>query len=118
MLLGRLSGAFGLSMSKLIARAETQEGRLMRKQDQPLWVDPDSGYVRRHVSPQSDMPLDLVRIELPAGAAIPMPASAYAFMRQLIWVLSGSLVFQEGETRHEMDQGCLLYTSPSPRDTR
>ena len=104
MLLGRLSGAFGLSMSKLIARAETQEGRLMRKQD--------SGYVRRHVSPQSDMPLDLVRIELPAGAAIPMPASAYAFMRQLIWVLSGSLVFQEGETRHEMDQGDCLELGP------
>jgi quercetin dioxygenase-like cupin family protein len=84
----------------------------MRKQDQPLWVDPDSGYVRRHVSPQSDMPLDLVRIELPAGAAIPMPASAYAFMRQLIWVLSGSLVFQEGETRHEMDQGDCLELGP------
>lgn len=30
MLLGRLAGAFGLSMSKLIARAETQEGRLLR----------------------------------------------------------------------------------------
>ncbi|CAI0761801.1 MULTISPECIES: helix-turn-helix domain-containing protein [Serratia] len=112
MLLGRLSGAFGLSMSKLIARAETQEGRLMRQQDQPVWVDPDSGYIRRHVSPQSDMPLDLVRIELPAGAEIPMPASAYAFMRQLLWVLSGSLVFQEGETRHEMAEGDCLELGP------
>ncbi len=93
MLLGRLAGAFGLSMSKLIARAETQEGRLLRREDQPVWVDPESGYVRRHVSPRTDLPLDLVRIELPAGAAIPMPASVYAFKRQLIWVYPASWSF-------------------------
>ncbi|MGB8666658.1 MAG: XRE family transcriptional regulator [Serratia inhibens] len=112
MLLARLSGAFGLSMSKLIARAETQEGRLLRREDQPVWVDPESGYVRRHVSPRSDIPLDLVRVELPAGAEIPMPASVYAFKRQLIWLLAGSLVFQEGENRHEMAEGDCLELGP------
>ncbi|MGQ8707160.1 helix-turn-helix domain-containing protein [Serratia sp. TSA_198.1] len=112
MLLARLSGAFGLSMSKLIARAETQEGRLLRREDQPVWVDPESGYVRRHVSPRSDIPLDLVRVELPAGAEIPMPASVYAFKRQLIWLLSGELVFLEGENRHEMAAGDCLELGP------
>lgn len=34
-LLGRLSGAFGISMSTLIARAEMQEGKLSRFDDQP-----------------------------------------------------------------------------------
>ena len=58
--------------------------------------------MRRHVSPRTDLPLDLVRIELPAGATIPMPASVYAFKRQLIWVLSGELVFVEGDARHDM----------------
>lgn len=61
-LLARLSGAFGLSMSELIARAEMRAGRLLRKLEQPVWIDPQSGYVRRHVSPASDMPLDLVHI--------------------------------------------------------
>jgi transcriptional regulator with XRE-family HTH domain len=75
-LLGKLSGAFQLSMSTLIARAEAQEGRLLRKADQPIWIDPQTGYERRHVSPKSEMPLDLVRIALPAGAQVPMPASA------------------------------------------
>lgn len=111
MLLGRLAGAFGLSMSKLIARAETQEGRLLRREDQPVWVDPESGYVRRHVSPRTDLPLDLVRIELPAGATIPMPASVYAFKRQLIWVLSGELVFVEGDARHDMAEGDCLSSA-------
>ncbi|WP_091918843.1 XRE family transcriptional regulator [Mesorhizobium sp. YR577] len=111
-LLGKLSGAFGLSMSTLMARAEMQQGRLLRKADQPIWVDPQTGYVRRHVSPRSDIPLDLVRIELPAGREVSMPASAYAFLRQLIWVLDGELVFVEGHIRHEMTEGDCLELGP------
>ncbi|MDR3514217.1 MAG: XRE family transcriptional regulator [Azospirillaceae bacterium] len=111
-LLARLSGAFGLSMSQLIARAEMPAGRLLRKADQPVWIDPQSGYVRRHVSPPSDMPLELVHIELPPGAEVPMPAAAYASQRQLVWALRGSLVFIEGQTRHEMNEGDCLELGP------
>lgn len=111
-LLGKLSGAFSLSMSTLMARAEMQQGRFLKKQDQPVWVDPHTGYERRHVSPKSDLPLDLVRIELPAGAEVPMPASAYAFMRQLIWVLEGELIFFEGDARHPMSAGDCLELGP------
>jgi transcriptional regulator with XRE-family HTH domain len=50
-MLGRLSGAFGISMSTLIARAEMQEGKLLRFAHQPVWHDPQSHYLRRHVSP-------------------------------------------------------------------
>ncbi len=111
-LLARLSGALGLSMSQLIARAEMQEGRLLRKADQPVWIDPQTGYVRRHVSPPSNMPLDLVQIELPAGAQVPMPALAYVSRQQCLWVLHGSLVFMEGGTRHEMNEGDCLALGP------
>ncbi|MGK9165425.1 XRE family transcriptional regulator [Inquilinus limosus] len=111
-LLGKLSGAFGLSMSTLMARAEMQQGRLSRRADQPVWTDPQTGYVRRHVSPRTDLPLDLVRIDLPAGREVPMPASAYAFQRQLIWVLDGELVFIEGAVRHEMREGDCLELGP------
>ncbi|WP_026785060.1 helix-turn-helix domain-containing protein [Pleomorphomonas koreensis] len=111
-LLGRLSGALGLSLSTLMARAEIGEGRLSRRADQPTWTDPDSGYLRRHVSPASDLPLDLVEVSLPAGAAVPMPAAAYAFVNQLIWMLEGELVFMEGNTRHEMAAGDCLELGP------
>nr|VUD34493.1 transcriptional regulator [Raoultella sp. NCTC 9187] len=67
-MLGRLSGAFGISMSTLIARAEMQEGKLLRFANQPVWRDPQSHYLRRHVSPRSDLPIDLVQVELPAGS--------------------------------------------------
>lgn len=116
-LLARLSGAFGISMSTLIARAEMQEGKLLRYADQPVWRDPQSHYLRRHVSPRSDLPIDLVQIELPAGSDIPMPASAYALARQLIWLQEGELVFIEGDTRHEMFAGDCLELGP-PNDCR
>ena len=111
-LLGKLSGAFGLSISALLARAEQGQGRLLRWQDQPLWTDPVTGYLRRQVSPRSDLPLDLTHITLPPGQQVPMPAAAYAFARQLIWVLDGALTFIEGETRHDMAQGDCLELGP------
>ncbi|WES70432.1 XRE family transcriptional regulator [Superficieibacter sp. HKU1] len=116
-LLGRLSGAFGISMSTLIARAEMQEGKLLRVENQPVWHDPQTGYLRRHVSPRSDLPLDLVQIELPAGSDVPMPASSYALARQLIWLQQGELVFIEGDTRHNMRAGDCLELGP-PNDCR
>lgn len=111
-LLGKLSGAFGLSMSTLMARAEGQPGRLVRHADQPVWTDPDTGYLRRHVSPRTDLPIDLVEVTLLAGTQVAMPASAYAFLRQLIWVLEGELVFHEGPVRHDMQAGDCLELGP------
>lgn len=112
-LLGKLSGAFGLTMSALVARAEAVPGRLLHRRDQPEWTDPETGYTRRHVSPVSDLPVDLVQVTLPAGKAVPMPAASYAFIRQLVWVQEGTLVFQEGSIRHQMGEGdCLELGVP------
>lgn len=116
-MLGRLSGAFGISMSTLIARAEMQEGKLLRFASQPVWRDPQSHYLRRHVSPRSDLPIDLVQVELPPGSDIPMPASSYALARQLIWLQQGELLFIEGETEHAMQAGDCLELGP-PNDCR
>lgn len=113
-LLAKISGAFGLTMSTLMARAELGQGRLLRREDQPVWVDPATGYERRHLSPQSDMPLDLVQVHLPAGRSVPMPAAVFALMRQLIWVLEGDLIFCEGDVRHSLRAGdCLALGPPS-----
>lgn len=114
-LLARLSGAFGLTMSTLIARAELSQGRLLRRVDQPTWRDPQSGYIRRHVSPMSELPLELVEIELPAGADVPMPASAYGLHRQWIWVKRGRLTFVEGAEAHVLGEGDCLQLGP-PQD--
>ena len=115
MLLARLSGAFEISMSTLMVRAEMQEGMLLRKDKQPVWIDPVSGYVRRHVSPRSNTPIDIVHVELPPGKEASFPASSYVNRKHLIWVLHGSLVFLEGDVRHVMNEGDCLELGP-PND--
>jgi transcriptional regulator with XRE-family HTH domain len=114
-LLARLSAALGLTLSELVARAEGDGRRLLRAADQPTWTDPDSGYRRRAVSPNPGGPLELVEVELPAGARVEMPRGTYAFtLQHQIWVLEGRLRFREGDTEHELDTGdCLQLGPPS-----
>ncbi|AMB75516.1 MULTISPECIES: XRE family transcriptional regulator [Pantoea] len=112
-LLARLSGAFDMSMSQLLAETEARTGMLVRYEDQAVWQDPETGYIRRHASP-GQIPVDLVSIELPANTAVPMPAISYLSRRQLIWVIEGKLTFIEGSTTFEMSPGdCLELGDPA-----
>jgi transcriptional regulator with XRE-family HTH domain len=114
MLLGRLAGAFGLTLSTLLARAETAGRRLARRTEQQRWRDPETGYVRQAVSPAAGGPLDLVRVELPARTRVTYPRFTYAFLHQQIWVLEGTLVFREGDVEHQLEAGdCLQLGAPS-----
>ncbi len=113
-LLGRLSGALGMTLSELVARAEGEGRRLVRHAEQPTWTDPDSGYRRRAVSPAAGGPLELVEVELPPHAEVSYPAESYRFIHQQIWVLNGRLVFREGETQHDLEAGdCLELGAPA-----
>ena len=116
-LLGRLSGAFGLTLSTLLARSETDatgDGRVARAAQQARWTDPETGYVRRAISPPGATP-ELVQVDLPPGARIDYPKSAFTFLRgQCVWVLSGVLEFNEGALAHRLRRGdCLTLGPPS-----
>ena len=113
-LLVRIAAAFDLTLSALIARAEMRQGRLVRAEAQPEWRDPETGYVRRHVSPASDSPLELIRVEMPAGQSVRFPAASYTFIRQMVWLIDGRLDFSEGPVVHDMRPGdCLELGPPS-----
>jgi len=118
-LLGRLSGAFGLTMSMLLARAEADAGtsRVARASAQQAWRDPETGYVRRALSPPGADP-ELVEVELPPGARVPYPASSYLFLRgQCVWLLVGQLLIREGAEETELSPGDVLaYDLSNPRD--
>jgi transcriptional regulator with XRE-family HTH domain len=115
-LLARLAGALGMTLSELVARAEGGGERLARAADQPTWTDPASGYRRRALSPVSGGPLELVEVDLPAGAQVAFTADSYGLVHQQIWVLDGHLRLHEGDTVHELDAGdCLQFGPPTPR---
>jgi transcriptional regulator with XRE-family HTH domain len=114
-LLGRLSAAFGLTLSQLFAHAEGQSvGQVARADQQPVWRDPETGFLRRSLSPPGPVPLELVWGELPPGAEIAYPAASLAFIAdQQLVVISGALTIVLGDTAHVLGPGdCLRYGPP------
>lgn len=109
--LGKLSAAFQLSVSSLLALAEgatddsgNATAGVRRQADAAEWRDPATGYRRRQIT-GPHFPAEIAEIRLPPGARVPYPAAAFAFIRQVVWVLDGRLTFHEGDTVHELDAG-------------
>lgn len=116
-LLAKLANALGLTLSGLIARAENSAERLIRRDDQPRWTDPKTGYLHRAVSPPAANYVELVEVELPAGTQVSSPAESCRFSEQQVVVYDGVLLCDEGEHTHELHPGdCLaLDTTTSGR---
>jgi transcriptional regulator with XRE-family HTH domain len=115
--LGKLSAAFGLQLSQLIARGETHAPRgLATEDEQGLWVDPETGHLRRQLSPPAGLAIELLEITLPARARVSYPPSAYAFVEQQIWMLEGTLQLREGgETISLGTRDCYALGTPVAR---
>ena len=113
-ILVRLAGAFDLTLAGLLLRAEGEGERLSRGAEQPVWRDPETGYLRKQVFCRPDHPLEVTEVELPAGRRVVLPASSYAHIRQAVWVRTGGLVILEGGDRHVLEAGdCLGFGPPS-----
>jgi transcriptional regulator with XRE-family HTH domain len=113
-ILVRLAAAFNLTLAGLMLRAEGQGQRLVRSSEQPVWRDPETGYLRKQVFSRPDHPVEIVRVELPAGQKVTLPASSYAHIRQIVWVQRGSLVIDEAGERQVLGAGdCLGFGSPA-----
>lgn len=119
--LGKLSAAFQLSVSSLLALAEgaTDDGGdaaagVRRLADAAEWRDPATGYRRRQIT-GPHFPAEIAEVRLPPGARVPYPAAAFAFIRQVVWVLEGLLTFHEGDTVHELEAGDAIERGePAP----
>src|SRR5882762_1412674 len=111
-LLGRLSGAFGLTLSALLAEADAPVRGPVRRADQATWRDPATGYLRRQVAAPASFPIEMIEVSLPAGASVSFPAASYTFIAQIIWVLIGRLAFVEGDVTHALGPGDSLELGP------
>ena len=139
--IGKLSAALELSVAELLeaegapgavpraapdgkGSAGQQQGRaprggvVRRAAATPQWCDPDTGYLRRQVSTPA-FPAAVTEVVLPAGARVPYPAGAYAFIAQLVWVLSGLLTLADGPDVHVLAAGdTFVLGEPRPREFR
>jgi quercetin dioxygenase-like cupin family protein len=109
-LLGRLCNGLGITLSSLMASAERASTPLLRAREQPQWRDPGTGLVRVAVSPaDSGSPVEIVRIELPRGAAVAYEPQRHLHYTQHVLVLDGTLGLTLGERRITLTAGDCLF---------
>lgn len=110
----KIAGAFDLTLAGLLIRAEQDASRVSRAADQPVWQDPDTGYIRRQIFVRPDHPIEMVAVDLPPGQQVEMPASSYANIKETVWVRTGILTLIEGTERHDLHAGdCLGFGPPA-----
>ncbi len=109
-LLARLSAALGHSLSSFFA-AESVAVPLARRKAQHVWTDPESGYVRRAVSPPgTGSPVELVEVVLPPHRTVRFPPQASsAGIMQHVWVLEGALLLTVDGEPQPLEEGDCLY---------
>ena len=129
--LEKLAGGLGVPLASLFdasAAARASAGPVVRREDQPEWRDPGSGYLRRNVSPGGLQPLRIVDVRFPAGARVAFDTCGRALRgHQQIWVLDGAIDVTVGAVHHRLREGdCLameldqptLFHNPTRRTTR
>jgi len=93
--LDKLAGAFRISLPALFSYEADDAFALplARADTQPLWKDPESGYVRRHVSPPGfQSPMELVEVTFPAGKSVSFDSPTRGVTcHQVVWLLDGEM---------------------------
>jgi transcriptional regulator with XRE-family HTH domain len=118
-LLDKLAAGLGVTLNAFfeVPRAMGEPSPVVRHDEQAEWQDPDSGYVRRALSPPGvETPLQLVEVHFPAGAQVSYEAGAQrAGVHQQVWVMAGQLTVTVGMQRHKLAAGdCLAHTLDQP----
>jgi glyoxylate utilization-related uncharacterized protein len=127
-LLGRLCAAHETTMSRLLADIDSDPPRLVREADQAIWVDPETGFRRRAVSPPGrGYRVEIIAGELPAGASIAYEIPSVEGLEHHLWMLGGLLVLSVEGTSHQLAGGDALryrlfgpsrFFSPGPEPAR
>jgi transcriptional regulator with XRE-family HTH domain len=88
-----------------------------RAADRSAWRDPQSGYVRRNISPpQFASPIQIVEVRLPPGARVAYENGVRAVnIHQQVWVQQGRIEVRVGRTTYQLAKDdCLAMRLYEP----
>lgn len=105
-LLSKIADAMGLSLSSLMSEPRIVSPQLRQVQEQPHWADPETGYIRRLISPPGDdEEVEIVAVELPAGQTVVFPATESLHSSDQVLLLEGRLSLRSGAIVYELQPG-------------
>ena len=131
--LEKLAAGLGVMLASLFdapaAAAQVPSGPVARRDDQPLWRDPASGYLRRNVSPPGmPQPMQIVEVHFQPGGRVAFETGPRDMpVHQQVWVLEGAIDVTVGAERHRLREGdCLamqldrptMFHNPTRKPTR
>jgi len=119
--LEKVASGLGVPLASLFDDSSAAASPVARPADRTPWRDPQSGYVRRNLSPANyPSPLHLVEVMLPAGAKVAYETGAReSIIHQQIWLLEGSIEVTLGKVTHRLDaDDCLAMRVNAPTTFR
>jgi transcriptional regulator with XRE-family HTH domain len=115
--LDKIATALGVPLAALFDDSSAPRSPVARRADRTPWRDPQSGYVRRNISPANfPSPLEIVEVELPAGARVAYETGTRDVeLHQQVWVREGCIEVTVGGTTHRLAaDDCLAMRLDQP----
>jgi transcriptional regulator with XRE-family HTH domain len=116
--LDKLAASLGVTLASLFANEEQAEAApISRREDQMTWTDPESGYIRRNLSPSAfPSAIELAEIILPGQTRVAYDSGPRVIaVDQQVWVLEGEIEVTVGENVYRLAPGdCLAMQLDLP----
>jgi transcriptional regulator with XRE-family HTH domain len=115
--LEKIASGLGVSLATLFEDSSAPAVPVSRRDDRTLWRDPQSGYLRRNISPANfPSPIQIVEIVLPAGARVAYETGARdGSIHQQIWVQEGRIEVTLGRATYLLSKDdCLAMQLDEP----
>jgi transcriptional regulator with XRE-family HTH domain len=112
--LEKVAAGLGVTLASLFdvpkGATPAPDSPVARRKNQSQWRDPESGYVRRNVSPAgTPQPMQIVEVQFPAGARVAFETGARdQRVYQQIWMLDGIMNITLGNECHRLHEGDCL----------
>lgn len=109
--LGKLCAAYGMTMSRLMLRIEEDFAPVLRKEDQPVWIDSETGFRRRSISPPArNLAGEALECELQAATRIAYDGSPRPGLEHHLLLIEGQLELTVDGRVYQLRSGdCLRY---------
>jgi transcriptional regulator with XRE-family HTH domain len=115
--LEKIATGLGVPLATLFDDVSASANPVSRRADRTPWRDPQSGYVRRSISPANfPSPIQIVEVVLPPDASVAYETGARDLsIHQQIWVQEGSIEVTLGSATYRLaEDDCFAMQLNEP----